>query len=178
MNLENLVGLKSAQKLKKSGINILHACENEIQYIAGKAAAIKISAAKQLIFSTDEKKQIKSSNDSYQLVREMQFLGHEEFYILALNRNNRVIDKILISVGGMSCTVVDQKIIFKKLLLCGASAFICAHNHPSGNLQPSQDDISITRKLYEIGLLLDIKLLDHIIVAGSSYTSFCDKGFL
>lgn len=178
MNLENLVGLSASQKLEKSGINVLHACENEISYIAGKVAAKKITAAKQLIFSTDEKKQIKSSNDSYLLVRELQFLGNEEFYILALNRNNRVINKILISVGGTCSTVVDQKIIFKKLLLCGASGFICAHNHPSGNLEPSQDDISMTKRLKEISLLLDIKLIDHIIVAGNSYTSFCDIGYL
>lgn len=178
MNLQNLVGQNAAQKLEKSGINILHANEQDIKYIAGETAAKKISAAKQLFFSTDEKKQIKSSNDSYQLVRELQFLGHEEFYILALNRNNKVIDKILISVGGTYSTVVDQKIIFRKLLLCGASGFICAHNHPSGNLQPSKDDILLTDRLREISLLLDIKLIDHIIIAGNSYTSFSDMGYL
>ena len=178
MNLENLIGQNAAQKIKISGINILQACENEIQYVAGKAAAKKITAAKQLILSPDEKKQIKSSNDAYQIVKDLQFLDHERFEVLALNRKNKVIERILIGVGGLSFVVCDTKIIFKRLLLCGASNFICVHNHPSGSLEPSQNDIDITRKINEIGQLLDIKLADHIIVGGNSYFSFTDKGWL
>ena len=178
MNLEILIGAKAAQKIQKSGINILQACDIEIEYIAGRAAAKKIKAAKELINSEDDKTQIRSSNDAYQIVKDMQFLDHERFEVLALNRNNKVMERILISQGGVAATVVDLKILFKRLLICGASGFICVHNHPSGNLQPSQNDFDLTRKIKEGAHLIDLKLYDHIIVAGNSYFSFVDNGNL
>ena len=106
----------------------------------------------------------------------MQFLDHERFEVLALNRNNKVMERILISQGGVAATVVDLKILFKRLLICGASGFICVHNHPSGNLQPSQNDFDLTRKIKEGANLIDLKLYDHIIVAGNSFYSFVDNG--
>jgi DNA repair protein RadC len=178
MNLEILIGAKAAQKIQKSGINILQACEMEIEYIAGKAAAKKIKAAKELISSEDDKTQIRSSNDAYQIVKDLQFLDHERFEVLALNRQNKVIERILISQGGVAGTLVDLKILYKRLLICGASGFICVHNHPSGNLQPSQDDFNLTRKIKEGAHLIDLKLYDHIIVAGNSFYSFVDNGNL
>ena len=178
MNLEILIGAKAAQKIQKSGINILQACEMEIEYIAGKAAAKKIKAAKELISSEDDKTQIRSSNDAYQIVKDLQFLDHERFEVLALNRQNKVIERILISQGGVAGTLVDLKILYKRLLICGASGFICVHNHPSGNPQPSQHDFDLTRKIKEGSQLLDLKLYDHIIVAGNSFTSFTDKGYI
>lgn len=178
MNLEILIGAKAAQKIQNSGINILQACEMEIEYIAGKAAAKKIKAAKQLINSEDDKTQIRSANDAYQIVKDLQFLDHERFEVLALNRNNKIIERILISQGGMAGTIVDLKILFKRLLICGANGFICVHNHPSGNTQPSQNDIDLTRKIKEGGYLLDLRLYDHIIVAGNTFYSFMDNGYI
>jgi len=178
MNLEILIGAKAAQKIQKSGINILQACEMEIEYIAGKTAAKKIKAAKELISSEDDKTQIRNSNDAYQLVKDLQFLDHERFEVLALNRQNKVIERILISQGGVAATVVDTKILFKRLLICGASGFICVHNHPSGNLQPSQDDFNLTRRINECAKIIDIRLFDHIIVAGNSFYSFVDNGHI
>lgn len=178
MNLEILIGAKAAQKIQKSGINILQACEMEIEYIAGKAAAKKIKAAKELISSEDDKTQIRSSNDAYQLVKDLQFLDHERFEVLALNRQNKVIERILISQGGVAGTLVDLKILYKRLLICGASGFICVHNHPSGNTQPSQHDFDLTKKIREGSQLLDLKLYDHIIVAGNSFYSFVDNGHI
>jgi DNA repair protein RadC len=178
MNLEILIGAKAAQKIQSSGINILQACDIEIEYIAGKAAAKKIKAAKSLINTEDEKAQIRSANDAYQIVKDMQFLDHERFEVLALNRNNKVMERILLSQGGMSSTVVDLKILFKRLLICGANGFICVHNHPSGNTQPSQNDIDLTRKIKEGGHLLDLRLYDHIIVAGNTFYSFMDNGYI
>lgn len=178
MNLEILIGAKAAQKIQKSGINILQACDIEIEYIAGKAAAKKIKAAKDLINAEDDKTQIRSSNDAYQIVKDMQFLDHERFEVLALNRNNKVMERILISQGGVASTIVDLKILYKRLLICGASGFICVHNHPSGSLQPSQNDFDLTRKIKEGAQLLDLKLYDHIIVAGNSFYSFVDNGNL
>jgi DNA repair protein RadC len=178
MNLQNLVGAKAADKIQQSGINILQACEMEIQYIAGKAAAKKITAAKEMLNIVHDKLQIKSSIDIYEIVKDMQFLDHERFEVLALNRNNKVIERILISQGGTFSTVVDLKILFKRILICGASSFICVHNHPSGNKDASQADIDLTRKITAAANVLDLKLLDHIIVAGNNYTSFADNGMM
>ncbi|MFT5383884.1 MAG: DNA repair protein RadC [Saprospiraceae bacterium] len=88
-------------------------------------------------------------------------------------------NKEKISSGGMAGTVVDAKIIFRKALENGpASGIILAHNHPSGNLKPSQADIDITKKLKKAGETLDINVLDHLIIAGQSYYSFADDGLL
>src|SRR5690554_2952360 len=90
----------------------------------------------------------------------------EEFHILCLSRNNRVLKTFRISSGGVSGTVVDPKIVFASALSVGASAIILCHNHPSGELRPSDSDINLTRKLARGGDLLDIKVLDHIILSG------------
>lgn len=103
-------------------------------------------------------------------------LNYEEFWILLLNRANKVIIKHQVSKGGVTGTVVDPKMVFKKAVDCMASGIILCHNHPSGNLTPSEADISLTRKLTDAGRLLDIQVLDHIIIAGEKYYSFADEG--
>lgn len=102
-------------------------------------------------------------------------LNHEEFWVLYLNRANVVIRKHRISSGGVSGTVVDQKIILKKALLNLASSIILVHNHPSGNLKPSVQDKNVTKKMKLACELLEINLLDHLIIAGNSYYSFADE---
>jgi len=178
MNLEILIGKAAAQKIAQSGINPLQASEQDIKYIAGKAAAQKITAAKSLILAENTSEKINSIDKAYQLVKDMYQLDHEQFVVLALNRANKVIDKILISSGGTSATVVDMKILFKRLLIAGACSFIAAHNHPSGNLQPSAADIELTKKMVECGKILELTLLDHIIVAGLNYYSFAEHGYI
>lgn len=103
-------------------------------------------------------------------------IPHEEFWILLLNRANRVIKPVQISRGGVAGTVADPKIIFKHALDQLASAIILAHNHPSGNLQPSQADIQLTKKLVEAGKWLDLPVLDHLILSDHAYYSFGDEG--
>ena len=105
-------------------------------------------------------------------------LSHEEFWVILLNRANKVITRKNISVGGTSGTVVDAKIIFKKAIQARCSGIILCHNHPSGNNKPSEADIQLTRKLKEGALQLDLAILDHIIIAGSSFFSFADEGLL
>lgn len=126
------------------------------------------------------KVQINCSQDIYNVVvADLKDLNHEEFLIVLLNQSNKVIEKSVISVGGLAGTVVDVKKIFKPALansLC--AAIILAHNHPSDNLNPSKADIDITRKIKEGGKFLDITVLDHIIVAGNSYTSLADEGLM
>ncbi len=105
-------------------------------------------------------------------------LPYEEFWILLLNRANRVIDKIKISQGGISGTIIDPRIILKNAVDKLASTIILCHNHPSGNLKPSDADIRITTKMKESSQLMDINLIDHIIITEDSYFSFADEGMI
>ena len=102
----------------------------------------------------------------------------EEFKVMLLNRANRVLGICPISKGGVSGTIADPKIIFGLAIKAVASGIIVAHNHPSGNLKPSQADIKLTYKIHEAGRLLDIPLLDHLIMTSDSYTSFSDEGLM
>ena len=102
----------------------------------------------------------------------------EEFNILLLNRANHVLGWFNVSVGGTSATVIDPKLIFSVALKCNASGVILAHNHPSGNLNPSDADLNLTTKLKEGGKILEIKILDHIILTSESYYSFADEGIM
>ncbi len=124
-------------------------------------------------------KKICGSRDAFDLFQPL--LGdihHEEFWILLLNRSNRVIDKVKISQGGISGTIIDTRIILKNAVDRLSSSIILCHNHPSGNLKPSDADIRITNKLKDSAQIMDINLLDHIIVADNSYFSFADEGLL
>jgi len=105
-------------------------------------------------------------------------LPHEEFWILFLNKSNKVISKMKLSQGGVSGTVTDVRIIMKKAIEHLASGIIVCHNHPSGNINPSESDIQITNKIKESGNLLDIQLYDHLIISDKDYYSFADNGIL
>lgn len=128
-----------------------------------------------------DRPQITSSRTAYDVLLNQwsdQIEFQEEFNILLLNRANRVIGFFNVSKGGQSSTVVDAKVVFAAALK-GCSAFlILAHNHPSGNLQPSLADIQLTKKLVEGAKLLDLKVIDHLIVTPYSYYSFADEGKL
>lgn len=102
----------------------------------------------------------------------------ECFYVFFLNRGNRVCGWSQISKGGTAGTVADPKLIFRRALACGASGMILAHNHPSGNLTPSQADIDLTKKIKQGGQLLEIQVLDHMILTPSNYFSFADEGII
>jgi DNA repair protein RadC len=105
-------------------------------------------------------------------------LEHEEFHILLLNRANEIMRRELVSIGGLSGTVADGKVIFKKALDFGAHAIILVHNHPSGQLKPSEMDIKLTKKLSEFGNCIDLPVLDHLIFADNGYFSFADTGMI
>lgn len=106
----------------------------------------------------------------------MSDLPHEEFWILLLNRGNKVIDQIKVSQGGLAGTVVDTKIILKQSLEKLASSIVLCHNHPSGKKEPSNEDKIITQKLKTAFEAVDIMPLDHIIIAKEQYFSFADEG--
>ncbi len=104
---------------------------------------------------------------------------HESFRILLLNRANRALGIAVVSNGGISGTVIDVRQIFQAAVKSNCSSIIAAHNHPSGNRQPSDADIQITKKISEAGKIMDIKLLDHLILTPSEgYFSFADEGLL
>lgn len=150
----------------------------------GEAKAVTIAAAlelgrRRLGMEQAKEDKIKSSNDAFNLLRShLNDLNQEEFWMMSLNRANVVLRKEAISRGGVSATVVDAKVIFKKAIENGASGIILAHNHPSGETQPSRQDIDLTAKIKQGAALLDISLLDHIIVGANTYFSFADEGMI
>jgi DNA repair protein RadC len=103
---------------------------------------------------------------------------YECFYVIYLSRANKVLSVMLISEGGTVGTVVDLKKILAPAILQHASGIIISHNHPSGNKQPSQTDIEITKKIKSAALLIDVDLLDHIILTSEEYLSFSDEGLI
>lgn len=105
-------------------------------------------------------------------------LLHEEFWLLFLNRSNGVLGKHKLSSGGMAGTVVDAKMIFKAALDFKASGIILCHNHPSGNLKPSDADVALTRNLKSAGKTLEINVHDHVIIAHHDFFSFADEGLI
>ena len=126
-----------------------------------------------------EKAQLTSSKDVFSYVRPvLADLDHEQFWVLYLNRSNRIVESYNLSKGGLSGTVIDVRLILKRALELLSSAMIICHNHPSGNSVPSENDKQITEKLKLAANQMDIKLLDHLIVTDNSYFSFSDEGLL
>jgi len=167
----NLLGKLSAQQLMTyKGI--------------GEAKAISIIAAMELgrrrrTEDALELVKIASSSTVFELLQPIiGELPHEEFWILYLNNANKIIEMVQISKGGITGTLVDVRITLKKALELGATSLILAHNHPSGNLNPSEADKQLTNKLKIAGESLDIKVLDHLIVTEKSYFSFADEGLM
>lgn len=123
--------------------------------------------------------QITSSRDAYEILKPLLAdLPKEEFWVLFLNRSNKIMAKDQVSSGGVNGTVADPRIIFKKALDHLASGIILAHNHPSGTLRPSREDDIMTKKLVEAGRLLEIPILDHLIITDNGYFSYADEGRL
>jgi DNA repair protein RadC len=150
----------------------------------GNARAVTIAAALELgrrrkLSEIPEVVQIKCSKDVADIFQPiLSDLLHEEFWILFLNRSNRVINRMKLSQGGISGTVTDVRMVMKKAVEYLASGIIVCHNHPSGNLSPSEADSKITQKIKEAGNLLDIQLLDHLIISDKDYYSFADNGLI
>ena len=128
-----------------------------------------------------ERVKITSSVDAANILRDVwtnKIELYEEFVILCLNRANKVLGWVKVSQGGLTGTVIDAKIIFSIALKTNASGIILCHNHPSGNLQPSDADKQITKQLSAAGKLLEISVLDHIILTVEGFYSFADEGIL
>jgi DNA repair protein RadC len=128
-----------------------------------------------------ERPSIQRSSDAEDILRPFfqPFIEHHEaFYILLLNRANKVLGVSKISEGGLSGTVVDIRIIFQAAILSQAQSVIMAHNHPSGTNRPSEQDKNLTKKIKKAGEYMDINILDHLILTTESFYSFADEGLL
>ena len=127
-----------------------------------------------------ERPKIISSIDTYYLLLkcfdEDTIELKESFKVLLLNRSNKVLGVMNVSDGGISCTTVDTRLIMQSVILSNATQIIIAHNHPSGNINPSADDCSVTRRIKKACELLEIELLDHVIITPESYYSYADNG--
>ncbi|MDV3539938.1 DNA repair protein [Elizabethkingia anophelis] len=125
---------------------------------------------------------ISCSKDAYEIIIKnwdhdsIEFV--EQFKIVLMNNANKVLGIYLVSTGGVNATLVDPKLIYSAALKANASAIILSHNHPSGNLKPSTQDIQLTEKIKNGGKLLEIQVLDHLIVTSEGYLSFQDEGLL
>ncbi|TCD29125.1 DNA repair protein RadC [Pedobacter psychrodurus] len=150
----------------------------------GEAKALTIIAALELGLRRKETAEesithVTTSNDVYKYLHQtFANLNHEEFWILLLNRSNRVIGKFLISKGGQAGTVADPKIIFKTALENNAANIVLAHNHPSGSLKPSESDDKLTRNMVASGNLLSLYVVDHLIFANNRYYSYRDEDLI
>ena len=129
-----------------------------------------------------ERPQISSSSDAYELLKAVWEEGKldlvEQLKVLFLNRPNKVLCVYNVSAGGFTGTVADPRLIYSAALKVNCVSIILSHNHPSGNLKPSQADINLTRKLKDAGNFLDIPVVDHFIFSNTAYFSFADEGYM
>ena len=169
-NLNELGKVSIEQLIKNKGV--------------GEAKAVTIMAAMELgrrrkLADVMNRPKVTQSADVYEIFKPMLAdLPYEEFWVILLNRSNKIIAKEKISQGGVSGTVTDIRLILKKAIEKLACSLILCHNHPSGNLKPSESDISITKKLSEAGKFMEINVLDHIIVTDQAFYSFADEGYM
>ena len=168
-NLNQLGKFAVADFLKTNGI--------------GKAKAVTIMAALELGRRRQgidrEQIEIKSSIDAFNIMQPIVGdLPHEEFWVLFLSTSNRLIDKACVGRGGINATTVDVRIVMKVAVEKLAASLLLVHNHPSGSLTPSTEDKKLTNRIIEAGKLLDIRVLDHVVIADKQFFSFADQAIL
>ncbi len=150
----------------------------------GEAKAVSIAAAMEIGRRRQNEKallkeQISESRAVFNLLQHLiADLPHEEFWIVYLNNSNKVIHKAQLSKGGITGTLVDIRLVMKQALEFGAVSLVLVHNHPSGTLKPSEADKKITKKLQKASEALDIRVLDHVIIAQNNYYSFADNNLI
>ena len=180
---------KSKRLMASVGHDIRELAKLSVSAIQQNAGTTKIKASaivaalelgsRRLISDLQDRPKISGSRDAHNCMMGIfDDLSHEEFWILLVNKANEVIGRERISVGGTAGTVVDIKIVMRIAIEKRAAALIAFHNHPSGNLQPSQADNDLTKRLKNAAEVLDLKLLDHLIVSERGYYSYADEGMI
>ena len=188
-NLEETAVELSRRILSSTDNNLNNLGRKGIEFLKtfngiGEAKAVTIVAALELgkrrkeaeVFNNNKITGSKDAADFFQPV--LGDLNHEEFWIMLLDRGNKILDTFMISQGGISGTVIDVRLILKTALEKLASAIILCHNHPSGTMQASDADLKITKKINDAAKLMDISVLDHIIIGQNNYLSLADEGLL
>jgi len=179
----------SRRILGSAGSNLIELSKMNISDLTrfkgiGEAKAISIVAALELgrrrrSAEAQQRSSIKSSHDAFEhFYSALSDLQYEQFWILLLDQAHKVLRLVQISDGGLTGTVADPKKIFKSAIENNAPAMILCHNHPSGQLKPSDADIQLTKKLVKGGEMLDIRVLDHLIIGTDKYYSFADEGIM
>ena len=167
------------QELKNASIEEITAVKG-----IGQAKAVQLLAAVELgkrlsQQKTDDKFTIRSPKDAATyLMADMTSLNQEHFVTLFLNVKNQILHKQTIFIGSLNASIVHPREIFREAVKRSAASIICAHNHPSGNPAPSTEDIDVTKRLYEAGLLMGIELLDHVIIGDHQFISLKEKGYM
>lgn len=185
---------ESAVELSKKILSTVHNNLNELGRLSiedlikfkgvGEAKAISIITALELgrrrnLEEALEKPKITGSRSVFDVMQPiLGELQHEEFWILYLNNANKIKLKFQMSKGGITGTMVDTRLVFKRALAISATGIILSHNHPSGNIKPSSSDIGLTKKIQKAGELLDINVLDHVIITEKDYFSFADNNMI
>lgn len=183
---------KSAVQLMKE---VMDACDNRLSLLSkmtleelmafngiGEAKALTIKAAAEIgrrraLEKANDIDQITTAEDVYNMMHPlMRDLSHEEFWVLLLNNNARVIKRVRLSSGGLTQTAVDIRMILKEALIVEATNLVVCHNHPSGYIYPSKEDENITKKIMSASETMNIRLIDHVIVTDGQYYSFADNG--
>ena len=177
--------------------NIMKVCNNRLSHLSqmsveeltdfkgiGPAKAVTIKAAAEIarrrsLETSFDVVKITNAEIAYNIMQPiMRDLDHEEFWAMLLNNNSRLKKKVKLSSGGITSTAVDIRLLMKEALLVNATQIIICHNHPSGLLRPSADDIHLTEKVKTASNTLGIHLIDHIIVTDGNYYSFLNEGKL
>lgn len=168
------------KNLQQSQSNVTSSTIKNQQHSFSQLAEIKVSYRPH--FKAIDRPQLTSSNVVFDVLMshwDMDTMElREDFKVILLNRANRVLGIFNVSSGGVSGTVVDSKLVFSTALKACASSMILSHNHPSGNLRPSEQDLQLTKKIQAGAKLLDLTVLDHVIIATNGYFSFADEGLI
>ncbi|WP_257351447.1 RadC family protein [Pseudalkalibacillus decolorationis] len=163
--------------------DLLDVTEEELLNIKGigRVKAKQIVAALELArfnpSNVQDRFAIRSPEDAFTYLKDMQHLTREEFVVLGLNTKNEVLFRQTIFTGSLNASIVHPRETFKALIKRSCASAIVAHNHPSGNPSPSREDLEVTKRLCEVGKVIGIEILDHIIV-GNTYCSLKEKGHL
>lgn len=182
-----LLGEKVVKSLEENGVNTITELNNctdkellNMNFI-GKETLFKIKAIIELTkrnYDKNSNVKISKPNDIYRLCKDMRQYEREVLRLICLDTNNKVIKNIDIFKGGLNSSVVDIRVLMREVIKNNSNSFIIAHNHPSGNPTPSQEDKNITARIKEAGEIIGAKLLDHLIIGNGSYKSFKEMGML
>ncbi|SFA83097.1 DNA repair protein RadC [Lentibacillus halodurans] len=163
---------------------LLDVTEEELLQIKGigQVKAKQIIAALQLArmnpCPVEQRFTIRSPEDGFEYLKDLQYADREHFVVLGLNTKNEVLFRETVFIGSLNASIAHPREVFKHLIRRSCASAVCAHNHPSGSPQPSQEDIHVTRRLADVGKMVGIELLDSLIIGHEKYTSLKEKGYL